>query len=567
MGEKLLYMKGEASGFLLPKSLHASGNFHFHSIQFHTIDVRNSLVTGPFNLDELKTGLYHYSSSPTKDVRVFINETDFIQQTIHDFLFTDIKPGNEITIEGVNYTEYTATVYYILKKITVDPVGPKIDLTQKDLTQNGTNLIDEEQVNSINTQKPSIVGAINAPFKSGFLSILKYLLFAFLIFLFLKSLFGLSFITILFPILYFFHHLFRIIKAETAVGTSVLGNNSPIINFLGSIFTFLALFSIFKNGIHLSNGILLLVGVGFLLYARINSILKWIGRLLITLAMLYFIVKIYSFYKHHSSSKDDTTDIPYDDTDTWDYQPEESTDTVKTENQDTVAINYLNHNLIWKDNFRSAYQAKISVRKDQCNIARIQRDQLEIDAPDSRSYFGKVYANLINQNKDYLNSVVAEYAKIGKNKNLSIKQFADMVVTSVQNIPYCLVHELTHKEADKEGGYVREYHQGGGPCLDQTKFGLQAPVEFMGNFKGDCDTRSLFLYYILSKLGFKVVVLVSEEYGHSILGISGNYSGDYITYNGLKYYGWETTNTGFTPGNLNPEIGNMRYWEVALGNN
>jgi hypothetical protein len=562
LGEKLLYIKGEASGFLLPKSLHASGNFHFNSIQFHTIDVRNSLAREPFNLDELKTGFYHYSTSPTKDVRVFINETEFIQQTINDFLFTDIKTGKDILIEGISYTEYTATVYYILKKITVDSVRPK-----NTLTQNGTNLIDESQVNTINAQKTSIVGAINAPFKSGFLSILKYLLFAFLIFLFLKSLFGLSFITILFPILYFFHHLSRIIRAETAVGTSVLGTNSPIINFLGSIFTFFACYSIFKNSINFSNGILLLVGIGLLLYARTNNFLKWIGRILITLAMLYFTVKIYSFYKHHSSSKDDNTDIPYDDSDKWDYQPEESTDTVKTENQDTVVINYLNHNLFWKDNYRTAYQAKISVRKDKCNIARLQRDQLEINASDSRSYFGKVYANLINQNRDYLNSVVTEYAKIGKNKNLSIKQFADMVVTSVQNIPYCLVHELTHKEADKEGGYVREYHQGGGPCLDQTKFGLQAPVEFMGNFKGDCDTRSLFLYHILSKLGFKVVVLVSEEYGHSILGISGNYSGDYITYNGLKYYGWETTNTGFTPGNLNPEVGNMRYWEVALGNN
>ena len=150
-------------------------------------------------------------------------------------------------------------------------------------------------------------------------------------------------------------------------------------------------------------------------------------------------------------------------------------------------------------------------------------------------------------------------------KNLSRPQFADMVVTSIQNIPYYMVHELTHDQADARfGETMRSYHRTGGPCLDQIKFGVQAPTEFMANFKGDCDTRIIFLYHILSNFGFPVVVLGSEAYAHAIIGISGNYRGDYITHQGLKYYVWETTSTGFTPGNISPTCGNMRYWDVLL---
>lgn len=145
--------------------------------------------------------------------------------------------------------------------------------------------------------------------------------------------------------------------------------------------------------------------------------------------------------------------------------------------------------------------------------------------------------------------------------------FADMIVTSVQNIPYCLVHDLSHAGADRQyGGFITEYHRSGGPCLSEIKFGVQAPVEFMANLKGDCDTRSVFLYYILSKLGYSVVVLASEYYSHAILGVSGNYSGDCVKYNALNYYAWETTATRFTPGNLSPTVNNMRYWNVVLAN-
>ena len=571
MSEKLIYLKGEASGFFKPKSLNSSGNFYFNNLDFQTIDVRNSLTVAPFILEELKIGFYHSSISPTKDVRVFINETDYIQQTINDFLFTDIKIGKELLIEGEKNIEYTATVYYILKKIIVDPSvikSPVFFPTGGSREFSNVGVGNHENGSGRVAEPTNWIEKIQSPFNFGFLSILKYIFLSFILFSFLRSLFGLNFWVIGIPLFYLIYKLLKILRQNNGFTDRVLQTNYPILSYLGNFIVLLSLYSLFKHSLNISNSIFLLLGIGLVFISRSFKFTKIIGRILVLASIVIASSYLYESYKTSFKSSDDT-DVPYEDTsdDKWEYKPVEETDSLKTDNLDTIAISYLKHKLSWKDNFRKAYQAKISVRKDQCNIARIHRDDIKVDASTSAAYFGKVYANLINQNKDYLNAVVSEYAKIGKNKQLSTKQFADMVVTSIQNIPYCLVHELTHAEADKQGGYVLEYHQSGGPCLDQTKFGIQAPVEFMGNFKGDCDTRSLFLYYVLSKLGFKVVVLVSEEYGHSILGISGNYSGDYITYKGLKYYGWETTNTGFTPGNMNPEVGNMRYWEVALGNN
>ena len=570
MSEELIYLKGDASGFFIPKSLNLSGNFKFHNIDFQTIDVRSAVKIDPFVVEELKIGLYHSSVSPIKDVRVFINENDYIQQTINDFLFTDIKIGQEVVINGEKNTEYTSTVYFIIKKIKLDtPIINTPFHKANDAINDGEELVDGKDLikEGCDSEAESWFNEIKSYFNFGFLSVLKYIFFSFILFSFLNSLFRTNFWTLLIPVFYLLYHLLNLLKQKSRYTARLLQTNYPIFTYLGNFIIFLSLYYIFKHSISLIPIIFLILGLGLVLNLRVFRFSIILGRILILTALAIGSYFIYKSYIQSESS--DNTNVPYDETDNdkWDYKPKEFTDTLNTENQDTVEISYLKHDLSWKDNYRKVYQAKISVRKDQCNIARIKRDRLQVNETDSRIYYGKVYANLINQNKDYLNSVVTEYTKICKSKQLSTKQFSDMVVTSIQNIPYCLVHELTHAEADEQGGYIREYHQTGGPCLDQTKFGIQAPVEFMGNFKGDCDTRSLFLYYVLSKLGFKVVVLVSEEYGHSILGISGNYSGDYIIYNGLKYYAWETTNTGFTPGNMNPEVGNMRYWKVALGNN
>ena len=58
---------------------------------------------------------------------------------------------------------------------------------------------------------------------------------------------------------------------------------------------------------------------------------------------------------------------------------------------------------------------------------------------------------------------------------------------------------------------------------------------------------------ILRGLGEKTALIFTP--GHIALGVSGNFTGTSIPYNGTKYYYCETTGTGWTVGTLPPSSG------------
>ena len=574
MKEQIIYLKGTASGFYKSISKNQSGHYTFNSFDFQTMDIRNSEVVIPFNSNELKIGLYHEFISPIKEVRVFINETDFIQEPIDELLFTDIKIGEVVSINSEAHQSYTANVYYKLKKKIIEPIKKKEPLLPIfNIIKNKTIDINTARaVNTINYEetiqnKIKTVIPQNTENRNFFNLMIGSFIISVLVFLALFFIFGLNPFTWLLPI------FFLIIMLLEGLKTRFPGSNNPLqpkrnfLNLIGWIILFYACYRLMSNGFAIKSALLALLGLGFILLSRTGRLLKFIGGLLSLFAIIALLSQFNFFNPKKGTKKDDNTEYDNTDEDKWDYKPEEVTDTIYSKEKDTIAVTYLKHNLKWNDNNQNPHQALLLVRKDYFNIANIKRNQLEINSNNFKDYYHQIYSNLINQNKSFLDSVAKEYSRIGKTENLNRQQFADMVVTSIQNIPYYLVHDLSHREADlKYGGFISEYHQTGKPCLDKIKFGVQAPVEFIGNFKGDCDTRSLFLFHVLSKFGYNVVMLGSEQYSHCIIGISGNYSGDFVSYNGLKYYVWETTATGFTPGNISPECGNMRYWVVELAN-
>ena len=574
MKEQIIYLKGTASGFYKSISKNQSGHYTFNSFDFQTMDIRNSEVVIPFNSNELKIGLYHEFISPIKEVRVFINETDFIQEPIDELLFTDIKIGEVVSINSEAHQSYTANVYYKLKKKIIEPIKKKEPLLPIfNIIKNKTIDINTARaVNTINYEetiqnKIKTVIPQNTENRNFFNLMIGSFIISVLVFLALFFIFGLNPFTWLLPI------FFLIIMLLEGLKTRFPGSNNPLqpkrnfLNLIGWIILFYACYRLMSNGFAIKSALLALLGLGFILLSRTGRLLKFIGGLLSLFAIIALLSQFNFFNPKKGTKKDDNTEYDNTDEDKWDYKPEEVTDTIYSKEKDTIAVTYLKHNLKWNDNNQNPHQALLLVRKDYFNIANIKRNQLEINSNNFKDYYHQIYSNLINQNKSFLDSVAKEYSRIGKTENLNRQQFADMVVTSIQNIPYYLVHDLSHREADlKYGGFISEYHQTGKPCLEKIKFGVQAPVEFIGNFKGDCDTRSLFLFHVLSKFGYNVVMLGSEQYSHCIIGISGNYSGDFMSYNGLKYYVWETTATGYTPGNISPECGNMRYWVVELAN-
>ena len=83
------------------------------------------------------------------------------------------------------------------------------------------------------------------------------------------------------------------------------------------------------------------------------------------------------------------------------------------------------------------------------------------------------------------------------------------------------------------------------------------------SLNGDCDTRTLLLYTMLSYYNYDVALLSSEFYGHSILGINLPFEGKKYFYNNQEYTLWETTLL-VKPGLIPNQISNTNNWRISL---
>ena len=103
-----------------------------------------------------------------------------------------------------------------------------------------------------------------------------------------------------------------------------------------------------------------------------------------------------------------------------------------------------------------------------------------------------------------------------------------------------------------------------GSCHCCSKFGINTPIEFMSNLMGDCDSRTLLIYTILEHYNYDVVILSSEHYLHSMIGINLPIDGSYYESNNRKYIFWETTSPGLEPGILPQQFSNLNFWRISL---
>lgn len=563
MKEEILYIQGSAKGYFLKGKSITTGNLSISDIQFETIDVRNTVVIDEIDLNEHCVGLY-YKSSRSKEIRVFISETEFIQEKVSEFVIRDIIKGEKNSYNGTELQEFSGTILFILKKVVLPIPAVVVDKPMKPAGLSGFFNFNLFKANSTLITPAS---SVLSPSRKFWQPIIGGLIIGLFSIYLLSQIYGLGILSLVLPAIFFSIILSQALSDRFPWFKRNWSINNYLFNFIGYLFLIYALDGLFKHGFTANTTYFLVLAIGLILFSRIGKFIRLIGICLLLLSF-YLLFNMINLDSHIKKTKDDTPEyVDQDDTD-WEYTPEIDSSTIRTETDDTVAISFLKHQLNWNDNSNNFHSGIFKVRSDFYNISRLKRDKLEVNANDSRTYYNIIYRNLINQNNDYLTEIIKEYKKIGRTKNMNKSDFADMVVSSIQSIPYYLVHDLSHREADRVyGGFISEYHRTGGPCLDKIKFGVQSPTEFMGNFKGDCDTRSVLLYHVLSKLGFNVVVLASDQYSHAIIGVSGNYRGDYLKYQGLKYYVWETTAKGFTPGSISDECSNMRYWYIAMGPN
>ncbi len=291
----------------------------------------------------------------------------------------------------------------------------------------------------------------------------------------------------------------------------------------------------------------------------LTFIFSWFFRLftmLFLLAILLAILKGFSDGGFNPKPRVKTTD------------DKEETTTIKKTDEINVNDSLISHFRKWKDYSGNKYQGYLTVSARDFSNSQLNRTSLSI-IPQSEKDMNRVYKNLVTNDLDKLNRICAMFDSVRVKNNIPLgsRQFANIIVSCIQDIPYTLVLQDECNPYIYNDDFIKKYLNDGGSCLPDTKYGILSPVEFMARLKGDCDTRTILLFSILTKFNYDVMVLGSYSFKHSILAINIKGSGTFKMYNYKKYYVWETTMENMQIGQLPSEISDMNLWEINLMNN
>ena len=237
------------------------------------------------------------------------------------------------------------------------------------------------------------------------------------------------------------------------------------------------------------------------------------------------------------------------------------TNDVIIEATDTIPV--YTSNRFWKDNFGNSFNGPLTVReKDYFNL----KNHVNTYRPASnKNFWGNLYKYIDAKDSPSLDLVMETFTRINSEKKLNQMEFADMVVTCIQDIPYSFVFQEACMPAVNYEDSIRQVLENCPDCcIGNIVFGIQNPVSFIKNLKGDCDTRTVLIFSILKHFKYDVAILNSDFYKHSILGINLPAKGLNKIYNGKKYMLWETTAKYYGVGAMPNNFNNVTHWNVVL---
>lgn len=249
-----------------------------------------------------------------------------------------------------------------------------------------------------------------------------------------------------------------------------------------------------------------------------------------------------------------------------DNQP--APETRRTVLNDSTGEHLIRHTVRWSDYDSNQYVVTLSISESAVRGAEEMHRAISIRQP-SDGQPGAIYRRLLQNDTGRLLGVYQAFDSIVQANNMNELQATQMIVSCIQSIPYYLVVDQSCSSEyadDFISNYLRNCQSN--CCLGNVPFGVQSPVEFAGNLKGDCDTRALILFDILSQRGTDVAMLTSQVYKHAIIAVHFKQG---FTGNGLampvdknNYYLWETTSGGHPPGQIPASIANLDNWTISL---
>lgn len=226
----------------------------------------------------------------------------------------------------------------------------------------------------------------------------------------------------------------------------------------------------------------------------------------------------------------------------------------------------IKHHRVWEDYANNRYEADLKIRVTDYKSAYQLRNNLSIPLNSTLQY-NSIVSTIHDYELNKLDLVYNTLDSLKSEKRLGKIEFAKVIVSLIQDIPYSLILSDACNANIYDDTFIKEYLTDKKDCQGYTKYGLLTPVEFLSTLKGDCDTRTLLLFTIFNHYNYDVVMLSSELYKHSIIGINLPLKGISKSINGIKYIVWETTSQGIPPGIISHEISDMRLWNATLISN
>ena len=342
-----------------------------------------------------------------------------------------------------------------------------------------------------------------------------------------------------------------------------------IISIIGVI-----LFLAFIIAILPAFGYIVLFFLAILLIGFFETYIKWIFRAIGIVLLIAFFSSLINSFNHRSTRYNPLPPIVVDNarerTETIKPIVDNVIDNSKNERDNSNdQVNKPNDYLIkryreWQDYDGNLYQGYYTLRKSDYVNAHKFKTTLQIQ-PSTRDSYDEVVFNLKENDKNKLNGIYKLFDSIQAKNSLSNIKFAEMVVSFVQDIPYVLILDNDCDPNLYTDSFTKNYLlQNQGDCDGPQRFGINTPLEFLYSLKGDCDTRTLLLYTLLSHYNYDVALMSSEFYSHSILGVNLPINGLKYKYQNQQYILWETTTPNTRPGLLPNAISNTNNWRISL---
>ncbi len=224
----------------------------------------------------------------------------------------------------------------------------------------------------------------------------------------------------------------------------------------------------------------------------------------------------------------------------------------------------ISHRFTWDDYNGETYQGDYSIRKSIVDQAHLYKENLNVSL-DSEHNYDRIIFSLKENDKNSLNGLYLMFDSVRLSNRPNSMKFAEIIVSFVQTIPYTIILPKSCDAQYYDDEFTTKYlATPDARCDGFERFGINTPVEFMAYLNGDCDTRTLLLYTILSHYDYDVALLSSTHYSHSMLGINLPYEGQAFEYNNQRYIFWETTVQNVKPGIVPNEISDTNYWRISL---